>query len=45
MVLATFLVVAASIPFFRYIHPVVPLIYIVAIATIVEIFNSQFFNF
>jgi len=41
MVIITFLVTALSIPFFRYLHPVVPLIYIVAIATIVEIFNFK----
>ena len=38
----TLLVVAASIPFFRYIHPVVPLVYIVAVGTLVTIINSQF---
>jgi len=42
MVAVTFLVTALSIPFFRYLHPVIPLIYIVAVATIVEIFNSEF---
>ena len=40
MVAVTFLVVAASIPFFRYIHPVVPLIYIIAVGTLVEIINK-----
>jgi len=37
MVVVTLLVAAASIPFFRYIHPVVPLIYIVSVGTLVEI--------
>ena len=41
MFAVTFLIAALSIPFFRYLHPVVPLIYIVAIATIVEIFNFK----
>jgi 4-amino-4-deoxy-L-arabinose transferase-like glycosyltransferase len=40
MTLVTFLVTAASIPFFRYLHPVVPLIYIIAVGTLVEILNS-----
>jgi 4-amino-4-deoxy-L-arabinose transferase-like glycosyltransferase len=43
MVLITFLVTAASIPFFRYIHPVVPLVYIIAVGTLVEVIsNFQF---
>lgn len=42
MVALTFLVAALTIPFFRYIHPVTPLIYIVAIATIVEIISLKF---
>lgn len=37
----TFLVTATSIPFFRYIHPVIPFIYIFAIATLVEIVNFK----
>jgi hypothetical protein len=37
IVLATFLVTAITIPFFRYIHPVVPIIYIIAIDTLVWI--------
>ena len=45
LLLTTFLVTAISIPFFRYIHPIIPLIYIVATATIVEIINSQFLIF
>lgn len=38
----TFLVTALTIPFYRYLHPVVPLIYIVATATLIQILNSQF---
>ncbi|MFZ3301248.1 MAG: glycosyltransferase family 39 protein [Microgenomates group bacterium] len=37
--LLTFFVTALTIPFYRYIHPVVPLVYIVAIATLVDIIN------
>lgn len=37
--LLTFLVAALTIPFYRYIHPAVPLVYIVAIASLVEIVN------
>lgn len=45
MVLATFLVAAITISFFRYLHPVVPLIYIIAIGTLVELIsNFQFLN-
>jgi hypothetical protein len=40
MMALTLLVTAASIPFFRYIHPVVPLIYIVAVGTLVEIISK-----
>ena len=40
MVLATFVITAASIPFYRYIHPVLPLIYILAVGTIVEIIGQ-----
>lgn len=40
MVVVTFLVTAASIPFFRYIHPVIPLIYIVAVGTLVGIISK-----
>ncbi|BCX14785.1 MAG: hypothetical protein KatS3mg088_468 [Patescibacteria group bacterium] len=40
MVFLTFLVAAASIPFFRYIHPVVPLVYILAVGTLVEIISK-----
>ncbi len=45
MVLATFLVTALTIPFFRYLHPIIPLVYITAVGTLVGIFNSQFINF
>jgi 4-amino-4-deoxy-L-arabinose transferase-like glycosyltransferase len=41
MIVLTLLVVAASIPFFRYLHPVIPLIYIVAVGTMVEILKLQ----
>lgn len=37
MVIVTFLVAAMTIPFFRYIHPVVPLIYLFAVATILKL--------
>lgn len=40
MVLATFLVTALTIPFYRYLHPVVPLVYIVAVATLVQFINK-----
>lgn len=43
--LITFLVTAASIPFFRYLHPVIPLIYIIAVGTLVELFSkSEYLN-
>lgn len=45
MVVVTFLVTAASIPFYRYLHPVIPLIYIVAVATIVEVTKTQITNY
>lgn len=35
--LLTFLVTALTIPFYRYLHPVIPFVYIVAIATLVDI--------
>lgn len=41
-VAATFLVTALTIPFYRYLHPVVPLIYIVSIATLIKIANVVF---
>lgn len=37
MATLTFLVTALTIPFYRYLHPVVPLIYIGAVGTLVEI--------
>lgn len=37
MVLATLFVTALTIPFYRYIHPIIPLVYIVAISTLVEL--------
>jgi 4-amino-4-deoxy-L-arabinose transferase-like glycosyltransferase len=40
MTVVTFLVTATSIPFFRYIHPIVPLIYIVAAGILVEIISG-----
>lgn len=41
MILVTLLVTAASIPFYRYLHPVIPLVYIIAMGTIVTIINYQ----
>ena len=40
MVCLTFLVTALTIPFYRYLHPIVPLIYILGIATLVQIISS-----
>jgi hypothetical protein len=37
MIMVTLLVAAVSIPFFRYIHPIVPIVYIVAIDTLIWI--------
>jgi len=37
LVIGTFLVTALTIPFFRYIHPVIPLVYFFATATLVWI--------
>ncbi|OGM13520.1 hypothetical protein A3A76_03660 [Candidatus Woesebacteria bacterium RIFCSPLOWO2_01_FULL_39_23] len=43
MVTITFLVASITVPFFRYIHPIVPLIYIVAVVTLVQLVsNFQF---
>jgi hypothetical protein len=39
----TFLVAALSIPLFRYLHPVVPLVYIIAVGTLVT-FVTKFSN-
>jgi 4-amino-4-deoxy-L-arabinose transferase-like glycosyltransferase len=44
MIAITFLVVAMSIPFFRYLHPIVPLVYIIAVGTLVEILELGFKN-
>lgn len=41
MVLATFFVAAVTIPFYRYIHPVIPFVYIIGVATLCEIINNQ----
>lgn len=41
MVLATFFVTALTIPFYRYIHPVIPFIYIIGVITLYEIINNQ----
>ncbi|EKD95373.1 MAG: hypothetical protein ACD_24C00508G0008, partial [uncultured bacterium] len=40
IVIVTFIVAAASIPFYRYLHPIIPLVYILAVGTIVEIINK-----
>lgn len=40
MIVVTFLVTAASIPFFRYLHPVVPVVYILAVGTMVQILTN-----
>lgn len=40
MTLVTFLVTALTIPFYRYLHPVIPFIYIIAVATLVEILSK-----
>lgn len=42
MVFVTFFVTALSIPFFRYIHPVVPLVYLFAVETLVWIVAQIF---
>lgn len=48
MVSVTFLITALTIPFFRYLHPVVPLVYLFAVSTLVwilgEISKSQTLN-
>lgn len=41
MVVATFLVTALTIPFFRYLHPVIPLVYLFATATLVWIVEKM----
>lgn len=40
MTLVTFLVTALTIPFYRYLHPIVPLVYILGVATLVEIVSK-----
>ncbi len=44
MVVLTFLATALTIPLFRYLHPIVPLVYLFAVATLVWIVR-QIFNF
>ncbi len=44
VVITTFLVTAMSIPFFRYLHPVIPFVYIIAIGTLVGIIGQIFKN-
>lgn len=45
IILTTFLVTAASIPFYRYLHPVIPLVYILAVGTLVELISKfEFLN-
>ncbi len=36
----TFLVTALTIPFYRYLHPIIPLVYIIATATLVELISN-----
>ncbi len=40
MAAVTLLVTAASIPFYRYIHPIIPLVYIIAVGTLVSIMGQ-----
>jgi len=40
----TLFVTAAGIPLYRYLHPVVPLVYIIAVGTVVWIFEKLFNN-
>jgi hypothetical protein len=42
LTVVTFLVTAMTIPFYRYIHPVVPLIYIIGVGTLVWVVNQIF---
>lgn len=42
MVLMTLFVTSATIPFLRYIHPIIPLVYLFAISTLIKIFDSDF---
>ena len=41
IVLTTLFVAAASIPFYRYIHPIIPFVYIIAVATLAEIVTNK----
>jgi 4-amino-4-deoxy-L-arabinose transferase-like glycosyltransferase len=41
IILVTFAVAALSIPFFRYIHPIIPLVYILAVGTLIEFVSFQ----
>jgi hypothetical protein len=41
MVLITFLIAATSIPFFRYLHPIIPLVYVVAVGTLIGILELK----
>lgn len=45
VVVGSILLAALTIPFFRYLHPVVPFIYIVAAGTLVEIIDLGFKNY
>lgn len=40
-ILLTFLITALSIPFYRYLHPVLPLVSILGVAAIVDIFKNH----
>ena len=44
MLLMTLLVTALSIPFYRYIHPIIPLVYLVAVETLVFVITKIFNN-
>jgi hypothetical protein len=41
MISITLLITAVSIPFFRYLHPVIPIIYIIGVGTLVKIISSN----
>ncbi len=41
MVISTFLVAALTIPFFRYLHPVIPLVYLFATATLIWVVEKM----
>ena len=40
MTLVIFLVTALTIPFYRYLHPIIPFVYILGVATLVEIVSK-----